>query len=115
MNSSMWLDVSRLLTVCNWKLDKMEHGSLKIVGFPENLLVWLVICIYSILNWFLQVVIGNLLETRKTEVVVITECEEKWIRIENATMEEIEKHIVEELVHRHTAHIVSSSASSWHS
>ena len=52
------------------------------------------------------------METRKTEVVVVTEREEKWIRIENAAKEEIEKYIVDELVHRHTAHIASSSSSS---
>jgi len=55
----------------------------------------------------LQVVIGNILETRKTEVVVVTDREEKWLRIENAMTEEIEKFIVKELVHRHTAHISS--------
>ena len=55
----------------------------------------------------MQVVIGNVLETRKTEVVVVTDHDEKWIKIENATTEEIEKLIVEELMHRHTAHIAS--------
>jgi len=56
----------------------------------------------------LQVVIGNILETRKTEVVVVTAGGEKWLRIENATTEEIEQLIVDELVLRHTAHISSS-------
>jgi len=57
----------------------------------------------------LQVVIGNILETRKMEVVVVTDREEKWIRIENPATEEIEKFIVDELMCRHTAHISSSS------
>jgi len=60
----------------------------------------------------LQVVIGNVLETRKTEVVVVTAREEKWIRIENPTTEEIEKFIVDELIHRHTEHISSLALSS---
>jgi len=54
-----------------------------------------------------QVVIGNILETRKTEVVVVTDCDEKWIRIENAATDEIEKSIVNELIHRHTAYMSS--------
>jgi len=56
----------------------------------------------------LQVVVGNILETRKTEVVVVTASAEKWIRIENPATEEIEKLIVDELILRHTAHISSS-------
>jgi phosphopantothenate-cysteine ligase len=58
-----------------------------------------------------QVVIGNILETRKTEVVVVTSTDEKWIRISDDDLQsappqcEIEKHIVAELVQRHTAHI----------
>jgi len=59
-----------------------------------------------------QVVIGNILETRKKEVVIITDCEEKWIRIENPITEEIERYIVDELISRHTAHISSLSPSS---
>ena len=59
----------------------------------------------------MQVVIGNILETRKTEVVVVTDREEKWIRIENPASEEIEKFIVDELMCRHTALISSSSSS----
>lgn len=55
----------------------------------------------------LQVVIGNILETRKTEVVIVTADGEKWIRIENPTTEEIEKLIADELTLRHTAHISS--------
>jgi len=60
----------------------------------------------------LQLVIGNILETRKTEVVLVTDREEKWIRIENPATMEIEKFIVDELICRHTAHISSSSSSS---
>ena len=55
----------------------------------------------------LQVVIGNILETRKTEVVVVTAGEEKWIRIGNSTTDEIEKLIVDELILRHSAHASS--------
>jgi len=55
----------------------------------------------------LQVVIGNILETRKTEVVVVRDTGEKWIRIENPATEEIEKLIVEELILCHTAHMSS--------
>ena len=59
-----------------------------------------------------QVVIGNLLETRKTQVLLVMDCEEKWIRVENPKTEEIEKFIVAELIARHTKHISSSSSSS---
>jgi len=55
----------------------------------------------------LQVVVGNILETRKTEVVVVTDRDEKWIRIENPATEEIEKFIVNELIRRHTVHMSS--------
>ena len=52
----------------------------------------------------LQVVIGNILERRKQEVVVVTETEEGWLRLTDEQMMmggEIEKLIIENLKDRH--------------
>jgi len=57
-----------------------------------------------------QVVIGNLLETRKKEVIVVTPSEHKWIRLTDeqlASETEIEKFIVKDLVSRHTEYCSS--------
>ena len=52
----------------------------------------------------LQVVIGNILERRKQEVVVVTEREEGWLRLTDEQLViggEIEKLIIENLKDRH--------------
>lgn len=58
-----------------------------------------------------QAVIGNILETRKKEVVIVTPSEEKWITLTDEqlhqTGQEIEKFIVAEIEQRHSAHMRS--------
>jgi phosphopantothenate-cysteine ligase len=54
-----------------------------------------------------QVVVGNLLETRKKEVIIVTGDDHKWIRLsddELASDVEIEQFIVDELARRHAEH-----------
>lgn len=56
-----------------------------------------------------QAVIGNILETRKKEVVIVTPSDEKWITLTEAQLDqpgqEIEKLIVAEIDQRHAAHM----------
>lgn len=57
----------------------------------------------------MQAVIGNILETRKKEVVVVTPSDEKWIQLTEAQVDqpgqEIERFIVAEIVARHEARV----------
>lgn len=51
-----------------------------------------------------QVVIGNVLDTRKLEVVFVTSSEEQWIKLDDSEIEagvEIESKIVKNLVEKH--------------
>jgi len=66
----------------------------------------------SLNNYHHQVVIGNILETRKSEVVLVTPADESWIRLTDEQLhscEKIEEYIVKNLVERHTRHLKTNS------
>ena len=54
----------------------------------------------SLIKYQHQLVIGNLLNTRKTEVVLVTEKDEKWIRTEGKDID-IESLIIPKCIELH--------------
>ena len=54
----------------------------------------------SLIKYQHQLVIGNMLSTRKTEVVLVTETEETWVRTEGKDID-IEKLIIPKCVELH--------------
>jgi phosphopantothenate---cysteine ligase (ATP) len=59
---------------------------------------------YSLIKYQHQLVIGNLLNTRKTEVVLVTEKDENWIRTEGRDID-IEKLIIPKCIELHQKRI----------
>ena len=58
----------------------------------------------SLIKYQHQLVIGNLLTTRKTEVVLVTEKEETWVRTEGKDID-IESLIIPKCIELHTTRI----------
>ena len=54
----------------------------------------------SLIKYQHQLVIGNMLSTRKTEVVLVTEMEETWVRTEGKDID-IEKLIIPKCIELH--------------
>ncbi|ELT99354.1 hypothetical protein CAPTEDRAFT_135719 [Capitella teleta] len=55
-------------------------------------------------NYNHQVVVGNILETRKKQIVIVTQSEDKCVRLseeEISSGKEIEDYIIQEITHRH--------------
>lgn len=55
-------------------------------------------------NIFIQIVIANLLDTRKTEVMVVTKDTDQWLNLSKEELAcgiEIEMKIIDELQRRH--------------
>ena len=88
-----------------------EHLTHSCVGMPQGLQALLSSLLLVV--WFFnifQVVVGNVLDRRKFEVVMVTKEREDWIRLsetEQTTGVEIEKKIVEHLTQMHQDSVTS--------
>ena len=95
-----------LLSKSRGALAKYKHQ----VRNTKLLIAAFILHIFEVLHFFIyllfQVVVGNILETRKSEVMIVTSNEVMPIKLDQNEQKnglEIERKIIEDLVQRHTS------------